>query len=198
MGRQHQAVPAAFTTVHAAYAAALERAPLDGDTRRAYDSRVRTFLAWLEASGLNGDPLTDAHDRDFAVRHYKTHMKTVLHRTSNTVNANLSPPWTTSLPNSGTAPPWCAATTLPNSRPRPVRPPAEALPARRRTPTPCPRPRHRPAPVLFWAADRRTRRPGRWRRHARPGARAVRDRGVRVSRLGCAKRGRGVRSVGVS
>lgn len=49
---------------HAAYAAALERARLDGDTRRAYDSRVRTFLARLDTSGLDGDPLTDAHDRD--------------------------------------------------------------------------------------------------------------------------------------
>ncbi|MEU6719671.1 hypothetical protein ABZ897_50150 [Nonomuraea sp. NPDC046802] len=57
--RQHQAVPEAFTTIHAAYAAALKRAPLDGDNRRAWDSRVRTFLAWLEASGLDGDPLTD-------------------------------------------------------------------------------------------------------------------------------------------
>jgi hypothetical protein len=72
VGRQHQAVPEAFTTIHAAYAAALKRAPLDGDTRRAYDSRVRTFLAWLEASGLDGDPLTDAHNRDFAIRDYKT------------------------------------------------------------------------------------------------------------------------------
>ncbi|MEU8246921.1 hypothetical protein [Nonomuraea sp. NPDC048916] len=90
MGRQHQAVPEAFTTIHAAYAAALKRPPLDGDTRRAYDSRVRTFLAWLEASGLGGDPLTDAHDRDFAIRDYKTHMKTVLRRASNTVNAHLT------------------------------------------------------------------------------------------------------------
>ena len=90
MGRQHQAVPEAFTTIHAAYAAALLRAPLDGDTRRAYDSRVRTFLAWLEASGLDGDPLTDAHNRDFAIRDYKTHMKTVLRRASNTVNAHLT------------------------------------------------------------------------------------------------------------
>jgi site-specific recombinase XerC len=90
VGRQHQAVPEAFTTIHAAYAAALKRAPLDGDTRRAYDSRVRTFLAWLEASGLDGDPLTDAHNRDFAIRDYKTHMKTVLRRASNTVNAHLT------------------------------------------------------------------------------------------------------------
>ncbi|MFF3085970.1 hypothetical protein ACFVRB_13125 [Streptomyces nojiriensis] len=59
-------MPEACTTAHAAHAAALERAPPDGDTRRAYDSRVRTFLAWLDASGLDGDPLTDAHDCDFA------------------------------------------------------------------------------------------------------------------------------------
>ncbi|MFD1545782.1 tyrosine-type recombinase/integrase [Nonomuraea guangzhouensis] len=90
MERQQQAVPEALTTIHAAYAAALKRAPLDGDTRRAYDSRVRIFLAWLEASGLDGDPLTDAHDRDFAIRDYKTHMKTVLRRASNTVNAHLT------------------------------------------------------------------------------------------------------------
>ncbi|WP_202126080.1 tyrosine-type recombinase/integrase [Actinomadura physcomitrii] len=83
-------VPKAFGTVHADYAAALKRAPLDGYTRRAYDSRVRTLRAWLETSGLDDDPLTDARDGDFAVRDYKTHMKTVLHRASNTVNAHLT------------------------------------------------------------------------------------------------------------
>jgi integrase/recombinase XerC len=90
VGRQHQGVPGAFTAVHATYAAALERAPLDGGTRRAYDSRVRAFLAWLDTSGIDGAPLTDGHDRDFAVRDYKTHMKTVLHRAANTVNAHLT------------------------------------------------------------------------------------------------------------
>ncbi|MEU4704652.1 hypothetical protein [Nonomuraea dietziae] len=64
---QHQAVPEAFTTIHAAYAAALERAPLDGDTRRAYDSRVRTFLAWLDASGL--DALAAAIADELGVDH---------------------------------------------------------------------------------------------------------------------------------
>lgn len=90
MGRRHQATPGAFTAVHAAYATALQLAPLDGDTRRAYDSRVRAFLTWLEASDLDGDPLADTHDRDFAVRGYKTHMKTVLGRKANTVNAHLT------------------------------------------------------------------------------------------------------------
>ncbi|MFF0523459.1 hypothetical protein ACFYTC_32560 [Actinomadura nitritigenes] len=56
VGRRYQAVP---TAIHAAYAAALRRAPLDGDTRRAYDSRIRTFLTWLEHSGIDGAPLTD-------------------------------------------------------------------------------------------------------------------------------------------
>jgi integrase/recombinase XerC len=55
VGRQRQAVPEIYGAAHAAYAAALARAPLDGDTRRAYDSRVRTFLTWLADSGLDGD-----------------------------------------------------------------------------------------------------------------------------------------------
>jgi hypothetical protein len=89
MGRL-QAVPDRFTTVYDAYAAALDRAPLDDDSRRAYGSRVRVFLTWLDESGMDGDPLTDAYDRDFAVRDYKTHMKTVLSRKANTVNAHLT------------------------------------------------------------------------------------------------------------
>ncbi|MEW9556381.1 tyrosine-type recombinase/integrase [Nonomuraea sp. NPDC050783] len=90
MGRR-QEVPAAFTAVHDDYTAALERAPLDEDTRRAYASRIRTFLAWLDAADLDGaDPLTDGHGRDFAVRDYKTHLKTVAKRTANTVNAHLA------------------------------------------------------------------------------------------------------------
>ncbi|GAA4932012.1 integrase/recombinase XerC [Nonomuraea thailandensis] len=90
MGRR-QEVPAAFTAVHDDYTAALERAPLDDDTRRAYASRVRSFLAWLDAADLDGaDPLSDAHGRDFAVRDYKTHLKTVAKRKANTVNAHLA------------------------------------------------------------------------------------------------------------
>jgi hypothetical protein len=41
-------------------------------------------------AGLDGDPLTDARNRDFAIRDYKTHMKTVLRRASNTVNPHLT------------------------------------------------------------------------------------------------------------
>ncbi|NYH55358.1 hypothetical protein HNR06_004947 [Nocardiopsis arvandica] len=85
-----QEVPAAYTAVFDGYAAALERAPLDTHTRRAYASRVRSFLAWLEtADPAGGDPLTDAHGRDFAARDYRSHLKTVLKRSPATANAHL-------------------------------------------------------------------------------------------------------------
>ncbi|ROO86400.1 hypothetical protein EDD29_3966 [Actinocorallia herbida] len=78
----------------------LRRGPAGRRHRRAYDSRVRALLAWRDASGLDGNPLTDSHDRDlavrdlavrdFAVRDYKTQMKTVLHRASDSVDAHLT------------------------------------------------------------------------------------------------------------
>lgn len=90
MAGRRQEVPERFAAVFEEYAAALDRAPLDADTRRNYGSRVRGFLAWLDAADLDGaDPLTDAHGRDFAVRDYKTHLKTVLKRSANTVNAHI-------------------------------------------------------------------------------------------------------------
>ncbi|MFD3685448.1 tyrosine-type recombinase/integrase [Nocardiopsis sp. NPDC058631] len=85
-----QDVPAVHTPVFASYAAALERAPLDAHTRRAYASRVRSFLAWLDdAAPAGGDPLTDPHGRDFAARDYRAHLKTVLKRSAATANAHL-------------------------------------------------------------------------------------------------------------
>jgi integrase/recombinase XerC len=63
------------------YAAALEDAPLDVDTRRAYASRVRAYLAWLDSAAIDGpDPLTDAHGRDFAGRDYRSWLKTTAKR----------------------------------------------------------------------------------------------------------------------
>jgi site-specific recombinase XerD len=52
---------------------------------------VRGFLAWLDAADIDApDPLTDAHSRDFAVRDYKTYLKTVRKRSANTVNAHIT------------------------------------------------------------------------------------------------------------
>ena len=41
------------------YQRALRAAPLAVDTRRAYYSRVRGYLAWLTAAAVDGDPLSD-------------------------------------------------------------------------------------------------------------------------------------------
>ncbi|MEW2354572.1 tyrosine-type recombinase/integrase [Spirillospora sp. NPDC029432] len=92
MARRRQQVPDAYTGVHIGYAAALADAPLDADTRRAYDSRVRAYLTWLDAVGDldGGDPLTDVRSRDLAARDYRGHLKTVLGRSDHTVNAHLT------------------------------------------------------------------------------------------------------------
>jgi integrase/recombinase XerC len=77
--------------VYRLYATELQQAPLDEHTRRAYDSRVRGFLAWMAAVDLGGpDPLTDPHGRDLVVRDYIGHLKTAGNRAANTVNAHLT------------------------------------------------------------------------------------------------------------
>lgn len=84
-------VPQRYAAVFDGYAAALERAPLDADTRRAYASRVRSYLAWLDSAETTGpDPLADAHGRDFAGRDYRSWLKTAAKRTPSTVNAHLT------------------------------------------------------------------------------------------------------------
>jgi site-specific recombinase XerD len=84
-------VPERYAAVFDGYAAALERAPLDADTRRAYDSRARSYLAWLDSAGITGpDPLADPHGRDFAGRDYRSYLKTVTKRATSTVNAHLT------------------------------------------------------------------------------------------------------------
>lgn len=91
MAGRRQQVPERFAAVHEEYAAALERAPLDADTRRAYDSRIRSYLSWLDSAGISGpDPLTDPHGRDFAARDYRSSLKTTGKRAASTVNAHLT------------------------------------------------------------------------------------------------------------
>ena len=91
MAGLRQQVPARFAAGYMGYAAALARAPLDADTRRAYDSRVRGYLAWLATEDPAGlSPLGDPHARDFAARDYRAHLKTARKRSASTVNAHLT------------------------------------------------------------------------------------------------------------
>ena len=72
------------------YAAALKSAPLSDQTRRTYASKVRQFLAWLADADSEGDPLSAADARDWAVRDYRMHLQAVLKRKPATVNNALA------------------------------------------------------------------------------------------------------------
>src|SRR5438552_10705869 len=72
--------------IHAEYAAALQRAPVDEDTRRAYTSRVRQYLAWLGSAAVDRNPLADSAGRDWAVRDYRAHLQSVAKRKPSTIN----------------------------------------------------------------------------------------------------------------
>jgi Phage integrase, N-terminal SAM-like domain len=62
--------------VTAGYRYWLARQPLSVNTRRTYLGRVRQYCAYLETSANDyGDPLSDPHARDYAIRDFKTHLK---------------------------------------------------------------------------------------------------------------------------
>lgn len=44
--------------------------------RRAYASRVRQYLIWLDTADVDGDPLCDSGTRDCAARDYRTYPQT--------------------------------------------------------------------------------------------------------------------------
>ncbi|MFN2505799.1 MAG: tyrosine-type recombinase/integrase [Acidimicrobiales bacterium] len=89
-GARPTLLPAELEAVHAAYASALRSAPVDEDTRRAYASRVRQYLAWLGAAAVDGDPLVDPVARDWAVRDYRSFLQSVAKRKPSTVNTVLA------------------------------------------------------------------------------------------------------------
>jgi integrase/recombinase XerC len=61
-----------------AYLSWLEGRPLAARSREAYAHQVRRYLAWLgDRSPVDGDPLLDGDARDWAVRDYKRHLKSV-------------------------------------------------------------------------------------------------------------------------
>jgi integrase/recombinase XerC len=75
----------------AGYERWLETQPLAVSTRRAYRGHVRRFVEFLACwPGEGGDPLTDAHARDYAVRDFKSHLKTVRRAKPASVNLALA------------------------------------------------------------------------------------------------------------
>lgn len=88
-GRQRTALPAEYENLMGRYDAYLARA-LPGQTRRTYASAVRVYLAWLATGAHDGEPLTDAAARDWAMRDYRTYLVTVAKRAPATVNKALA------------------------------------------------------------------------------------------------------------
>ncbi len=74
----------------AGYVAALASAPLSGQTRRTYASKVRQYLVWLAGAEVEGDPLEAADARDWAARDYRGYLQTVLKRSPATINNALA------------------------------------------------------------------------------------------------------------
>ncbi len=69
----------------------MERQPLSENTRRAYRVRAGQYLEYLAATPAEyGDPLKDAHARDYAVRDFKAHLKTVRKAKPSSVNLSLA------------------------------------------------------------------------------------------------------------
>jgi integrase/recombinase XerC len=69
----------------------LGRQPLSANTKRTYRVRVGQYLEYLSATPAEGgDPLEDTHARDYAVRDYKTHLKTVRKAKPSSVNLSLA------------------------------------------------------------------------------------------------------------
>ena len=73
------------------YEAWLESQPLAASTQRAYRGHVRRFVEFLASwPGEGGDPLSDAHARDYAVRDFKSYLKTVRRAKPASVNLALA------------------------------------------------------------------------------------------------------------
>jgi site-specific recombinase XerD len=88
-GRAPTDLPDPFAAVLDAYTTALATAPLAGQTRRTYASKVRQYLVWLATGEADGDPLNNAEGRNGAVRDYRVHLQAVLKRKPATVNNAL-------------------------------------------------------------------------------------------------------------
>lgn len=75
----------------AGYERWLETQPLAASTRRAYRGHAGRFVEFLASwPGEGGNPLTDAHARDYAVRDFKSYLKTVRRAKPASVNLALA------------------------------------------------------------------------------------------------------------
>lgn len=85
-------LPADLAERRSDYEGWLARQPLSANTRRAYSTRVGQFLCYLASVPVEeyGDPLGDAHARDYAVRDFKAHLKTVGKAKPSSVNLALA------------------------------------------------------------------------------------------------------------
>ena len=67
---------AELASLGAGYRRWLARQPLSVNTRRTYLGQVRQYCAYLETSANEyGNPLSDPHARDYAIRDFKSHLK---------------------------------------------------------------------------------------------------------------------------
>jgi hypothetical protein len=90
-----------------AYRAALAEADLSENARRSYGSRVAGFLDWLATGadlGADADPLTQPSARNYAVRDYRSWLKTVRKATPWTINAHLTWESPRRLPSTASGP----------------------------------------------------------------------------------------------
>lgn len=85
-------LPAGLAERRGDYEGWLARQPLSANTRRAYAARVGQFLGYLASVPAEeyGDPLSEPYARDYAVRDFKSHLKTVGKAKPSSVNLTLA------------------------------------------------------------------------------------------------------------
>ena len=75
----------------ASYSTWLDRQPLSINSRRTYRARVKQYCEYLASTPPEyADPLSDLHARDYSVRDYKTHLKTMRRAKPASVNLSLA------------------------------------------------------------------------------------------------------------
>lgn len=83
---------AELAEVREGYGRWLGRQPLSANTKKAYAARAGRYLDWLAGTPTAeyGNPLGEAHARDYAARDFKSHLKTVGKAKPSSVNLSLA------------------------------------------------------------------------------------------------------------